>query len=352
MYQQAMLRRGGQPRRFDEYFRCYPVAMMPGPDRPDANHGGKVFLPPSALDKLTRLHITYPMLFELINGSKEKSTHAGVLEFTAEEGKIYLPYWIMQTLLLEPGDLLQIKSTDLPLGSFIKLQPQSPDFLDISDPKAVLENAFRNFSCLTTGDIFTFSYNDHVYNIAVTETKPESVKKGICTIETDLEVDFATPIGYEEPSKTSGTSTPRSATGGLAAQHGVLHSHGTMAQAINYADIAPTSTHAAAGARAASSNFLGSGQKLASKKGSKAPTPKASTPIAGSSTNAASVPLKRRNGPQPLRLPAGKLFFGYELKPVVKKKDGEESEQPKESVHFGGQGQSLKKKKGDGKDGK
>jgi ubiquitin fusion degradation protein 1 len=96
MYQNAMLRRGGgPPRRFDEYFRCYPVVMLPGPNREDANHGGKVFLPPSALDKLTRLQITYPMLFELINGAGEgKKTHAGVLEFVAEEGKIYLPYWV------------------------------------------------------------------------------------------------------------------------------------------------------------------------------------------------------------------------------------------------------------------
>jgi ubiquitin fusion degradation protein 1 len=290
------------------------------------------------------------MLFELTNGAAEKATNAGVLEFIAEEGKVYLPHWLMETLLLEPGDLVQVKSTDLPLGTFIKLQPQSPDFLEISDPKAVLENAFRNFSCLTTGDVFQFSYNDQVYSIAVIETKPENPKKGICTLETDLEVDFATPVGYEEPKKTSGTSTPRStAAGGLAAQHGVLHSHGTMAQAINYADIAPSSTHAAAGARALSSNFQGSGQKLISKKGSKAPTPKPSTPVAGASTNAVkSMALKRSgNGPQPLRLPHGKLFFGYEIKPV-KKKD-ENAEDQEESVHFQGQGQSLRKKKGDGK---
>lgn len=51
-------------------------------------------MPPSALDKLTRLHITYPMLFELHNGAKERMTHAGVLEFIAEEGKIYLPFWV------------------------------------------------------------------------------------------------------------------------------------------------------------------------------------------------------------------------------------------------------------------
>lgn len=95
MYQQAMLQRSGvAPRRFDEYYRCYPVAMLPGPERESANHGGKVFLPASALEKLTRLHISYPMLFELINGRKDKKTHAGVLEFIAEEGKIYLPYWV------------------------------------------------------------------------------------------------------------------------------------------------------------------------------------------------------------------------------------------------------------------
>jgi ubiquitin fusion degradation protein 1 len=47
-----------------------------------------------ALDKLTQLHITYPMLFEVINGAKGKSTHAGVLEFTAEEGRCYLPFWV------------------------------------------------------------------------------------------------------------------------------------------------------------------------------------------------------------------------------------------------------------------
>ncbi|KAF2404293.1 ubiquitin fusion degradation protein-like protein 1 [Trichodelitschia bisporula] len=343
LYQAAMMgRRGGQPRRFDEFFRCYPVVMMPGPDREEANHGGKVFLPPSALDKLTRLHITYPMLFELINGGKGKQTHAGVLEFIAEEGKIYLPYWLMQTLSLEPGDLLQVKSTDLPLGTFIKLQPQSPDFLEISDPKAVLENAFRGFACLTTGDVFTFSYNDHVYSIAVLEVKPETDKKAICTLETDLSVDFAAPIGYEEPKRTSGTSTPRSMTGGLSSQAGMLHSHGTMAQAINYAAIAPSSTAPAAGAKAVSSNFLTQGNKL-SKRGSKAPTPKPSTPVAGASTNPQAAAIRQLNGPQPLRLAPNKLFFGYELIPPPTK--GEKSA-PKEPVHFQGQGQTLRKKKG------
>jgi ubiquitin fusion degradation protein 1 len=252
----------------------------------------------------------------------------------------------MKTLSLDAGDLLQIKSTDLPPGQFVKLQPQSPSFLDISDPRAVLENAFRNFSCLTKGDIFTFAYNDQTYDIAVLEIKPDTDQHAIVTMETDLEVDFAPPVGYEEPKRTSGTSTPRSGAGLAAGGH--MHVQGTMAQSINYAAIAPSSTTAAAGARAVSSNFLTGGQRLNARKGSKAPTPNASTPVAGTSTNPAKPPqpAKRINGPQPLRLPPGKLFFGYEIKPVRRKGEaGEEVADEETKPKFQGQGQTLRAKK-------
>ena len=251
----------------------------------------------------------------------------------------------MNTLLLEPGDLIQIKSTDLPPGRFVKLQPQSPSFLEISDPRAVLENAFRNFACLTKGDIFTFSYNDQTYDIAVLEIRPDNDQHAIVTMETDLEVDFATPVGYEPPTRTSGTSTPGSGVGHL--HGGPVHYQGTMAQSINYAAIAPKSQTAVAGAKAVSSNFLLGGHKL---KGSKAPTPQASTPVAGASSNPQKPsPSRWTNGPQPLRLPPGKLFFGYEIKPVRKKaEDGEPVPEDDKKPLFQGQGQRLRARREDG----
>lgn len=81
-------------RRFDELFRCYPVTHLPGSDRSEANYGGKIFLPASSLDKLTRLQITYPMLFELNDLKQTRTAHAGVQEFIAEEGRVYLPQWV------------------------------------------------------------------------------------------------------------------------------------------------------------------------------------------------------------------------------------------------------------------
>ena len=354
MYRSTMQARtsSGRARRFDEYYRVYPTAMMSGPEREAVNHGGKMFLPASALDKLTQLHITYPMLFELINGAKQKMTHAGVLEFIAEEGRCYLPYWILVRLGLEPGDLLECKSTDLPPGNFIKLQPQNVSFLEISDPKAVLETAFRNFSCLTVGDVFTFSYNDEVYEIAVLEVKPAGEKQAVSVQETDLEVDFAAPVGYEEfaakQKQASGTSTPGSVGSAMAGKGGAMYAQGTMAQAINYSAIAPSSSTVADGHAETISNFSGSGNRLVAKKG----RPSVPTSTGGSgalkpTNGVSSTPLKtskRRNGPQPLRLPPGKLFFGYEIKPQKAKQSNSEAEQP-EKKHFAGEGQTLRKKK-------
>ena len=44
---------------------------------------------------------------------------------------------MMRNLLLDEGGLVQIASVSLPVATFAKFQPQSSDFLDITNPKAV-----------------------------------------------------------------------------------------------------------------------------------------------------------------------------------------------------------------------
>ena len=51
--------------------------------------------------------------------------------------------------LIGPSGALQITSATLPKGKFVKFQPQSSNFLEISNHKAVLENSLRHFSALT-----------------------------------------------------------------------------------------------------------------------------------------------------------------------------------------------------------
>ncbi|KAF5745409.1 ubiquitin fusion degradation protein 1 isoform X2 [Tripterygium wilfordii] len=180
---------------FEQTYRCYPASFI---EKPQIESGDKIIMPPSALDRLASLHIDYPMLFELRNEATQRGSHCGVLEFIAEEGMIYMPYWMMENLVLQEGDIVRVKNVTLPKGKYVKLQPHTTDFLDISNPKAILETTLRNYSCLTTGDSIMVPYNNKKYYIDIIETKPSNA---ISIIETDCEVDFAPPLDYKEPEK-------------------------------------------------------------------------------------------------------------------------------------------------------
>ena len=44
---------------------------------------------------------------------------------------------MMRNLCLNEGEILQVQYTNLGIAKFAKFQPQSVDFLEISNPKAV-----------------------------------------------------------------------------------------------------------------------------------------------------------------------------------------------------------------------
>ena len=68
----------------------------------------------------------------------------------------------------------KVESATLPVATFSKFQPLSKDFLDLSNPKAVLEMRLRHFACLSKGDIVAINYNKKIYELNVLETKVSS----------------------------------------------------------------------------------------------------------------------------------------------------------------------------------
>lgn len=114
---------------------------------------------------------------------------------------MYIPEWMMKTLQCKGGDHIRIQHCQLPKGTFIKIQPQSVNFLDIWDPRGALENALKMFSTLTKDDIFSIKVGENIYEIKVLEVQPEVERSGISVYETDLNVDFAPPVGYVEPER-------------------------------------------------------------------------------------------------------------------------------------------------------
>lgn len=184
--------------RFSREYRCYSTAMLPNGTRPEVEKGGKIILPPSALHLLSQMNVQFPMMFKLRNITLGKVTHGGVLEFIADEGLVYMPSWMMRNLLLDEGDLVSVQSVSLPVATYSKFQPQSVDFLDITDPRAVLESTLRGVACLTVGDIIAIEYNSKIFELLVQETKPA---EAVSIIETDMQVDFDAPVGYKEPER-------------------------------------------------------------------------------------------------------------------------------------------------------
>lgn len=256
---------------------------------------------------------------------------------------------MMRQLNLSEGDPVRLNGTTLPKGKFVKIQPQTVDFLEISDPKAVLEQAFRNFSCLTRGDIVEISYNCLTFEILIMETVPEA--EGILIIDTDLEVDFAPPKGYVEPAPKPRPPPPTMASKlNIDTNKVEVHSSRGSTPSVGGPSRADSTDAGPSTAPTAGGSFRGSGQSLSGKKskGRKERTIEALDPHSMIRrtdkpvivTNDTQVGDKKV--PAKLSLPFGQLFFGYAYVPLGgEKKEGEEQTLGQSRITFTGQGQTL-----------
>lgn len=135
------------------------------------------------------------------DSSKSRSTHAGVLEFTAEEGFVELPPHVWRNAGFTDPEYLsssihrstpeaRVRYVRLPKGTYAKLQPEGRDFADVLNHKAVLETELRQHASLTQGDLLTVQHGGVDYGLRVLELKPQSY---VSVLETDLEVDVVGP---------------------------------------------------------------------------------------------------------------------------------------------------------------
>lgn len=183
--------------RIDHFRKQYKVYTGAFAGKSHIDEGGKIILPSSTLEELANLNIVWPIMLKVTNPQQGISTHCGVLEFSAEEGRAYIPFWMQEHLRLSPGQLLVIENASLHKGTYVKIRPQQKAFIEnISDPKVVLEQKLRNFSCLTTGDTIMIRHLDHDYCIDILEVRANNMPDvdSISITETDVEVDFERPL--------------------------------------------------------------------------------------------------------------------------------------------------------------
>lgn len=106
----------------------------------------------------------------------------------------------MENLLVGEEDEVLITSVTLQKGSYVAIQPHQTAFIDLSNPKAILETELTNYACLMEGETINIHYQGTDFLIDVVEWKPD---KQICIVEADVNLEFKTPKDYKETPKMS-----------------------------------------------------------------------------------------------------------------------------------------------------
>lgn len=175
---------------------------------PFQGNGDKIKLPPSCFSELSDQGAfdKGPLYFQLSPVNEEgllnidaadqesrRTTHSGVLEFTAEEGSVGLPPHVWQNLCATDTPkthMIEVRYAWLPKGTYAKLQPDRIGFSDLPNHKAILETSLRQHATLSQDDIFTVNYGELTYKLRVLELKPST---SVSVLETDIEVDIVSP---------------------------------------------------------------------------------------------------------------------------------------------------------------
>lgn len=174
------------------------------------------------------------MLFQLsllpAEGNKSKQlpagarvTHAGVLEFSAEDGRIGLPLKVRKSLVAEPeetredgsrgmeervegpggeegdsraspawgsGWKVRVKYVRLEKGTYAKVQPRTGNLWHVPELKGMLEMNLQNHATLSEGDVLQVWYRGRCFDLRVTGLEPT---QAVTVIDTDLTVDVEVP---------------------------------------------------------------------------------------------------------------------------------------------------------------
>ncbi|RKF57265.1 putative ubiquitin fusion degradation protein [Erysiphe neolycopersici] len=159
--------------------------------------------PRSSNPSYSNQQLPQPLTFLLVNTKNGKKVHAGIQEFSAEEGEIGLSPFLCEALNIldlsngsddlsrdvTVNNRIEVHSKQLPKGLFLRLRPLDAGY-NAADWKSLLEKYLReNFTTLTRGETLTIrSPRSEVFRFLIDEVSPKG--DGICVVDTDLEVDI------------------------------------------------------------------------------------------------------------------------------------------------------------------
>ncbi|SOV22532.1 ubiquitin fusion degradation protein 1 [Plasmodium sp. DRC-Itaito] len=113
-----------------------------------------------------------------------------VLDFKAKKNFIFLPTWVMKTLDLNCFDVIRLRFVKLETASSVVLQPHQKKFFDLENPKKILEEKLRYYSCLTRNSTISIKHDNIVYYFDVIRIDSEKKKNTEVASIQDADVIF------------------------------------------------------------------------------------------------------------------------------------------------------------------
>lgn len=161
---------------FQKEYLCYSLSTLEtgNLNTKKLEFSDKIVLPCSALDILSRFQSfdSSPMTFRLNKSGSLNCIYAGVIDFSADDRKMYVPRWMMEVMFIQEGQRVSITSVTIPKAEYIKLKPRDERFLKLQNPKNVLENHLKDFTTLYKGQTIRINYLNREWEIDVLETMP------------------------------------------------------------------------------------------------------------------------------------------------------------------------------------
>ncbi|KAK6083022.1 ubiquitin fusion degradation protein [Seiridium cupressi] len=155
-----------------------------------------------------------PLMFRLVNKANGNVVHAGIREFSAEDGEVVLSSYLAEALGIDSDTIpngsngttseeaidltedrkgsapvIAIHAKHLSKGTYVRLRPLEAGY-NPDDWKSLLERQLReSFTTLTNGAFLEVrGVKGETFRFLIDKFQPE--EDGICVVDTDLEVDI------------------------------------------------------------------------------------------------------------------------------------------------------------------
>lgn len=155
--------------------------------KPLSMEGNKLIVPSTFLNCYSEQNIEYkPLFFKIFSPIPGVSLYGGIEKFSDLDQMVFLPDWMMDIMNINAGDKIKLVPISIPKGTYVKFKVKK-DFLELSDPKAILEYHLRYHAVISQHDTIVIKFLGKDYHIDVEKTLPTS---SISLINTDIKVEF------------------------------------------------------------------------------------------------------------------------------------------------------------------